>query len=59
MFREVGLSEEGVQILQRIDSLESLAMTDLPRVAALEAWKRDAVREFHDLQDWRKARKLN
>ena len=42
----------------KIDHLEKLVMTNLPRIASLEHWQRDMTKSVHTLQDWAKDRRF-
>ena len=45
----VNLTVENARLLERVNALETLVMTNLPRVASLESWKTDCTRAVHDI----------
>ena len=58
MFRETNGSDgDNVSLLRRIDSLETLVMSNLPRVASLESWQRDMVTDMHGVLDWQNSKR--
>ena len=58
MFRSVAAAPgEDTWHDQRYDSLQTLLMTNLPRIASLESWKRDVVHDMNSLSDWKKTQK--
>ena len=43
-------------VCARVDALEKLVMTNLPRVASIESWQRDCMRDMCDMQDWMRSK---
>ena len=38
-------------LLAKIDAVETLMMTNLPRIASIESWKNDCSRDMRSMQD--------